>query len=53
MDRPAQIDFLERCEERVQGHVSKWLDDAAVHEALHRRPEGHEGAEEPQMRRVG
>jgi hypothetical protein len=53
MDRQAQIDFLERCEERVQGHVSKWLDDSAVREALHRRPEGHEGAEEPRMRRVG
>jgi hypothetical protein len=53
MDRQMQIDFLERCEERVESHVSKWLNDPAVNEALHRRPEGHEHTEEPRMRRVG
>ena len=38
MDRKAQIEFLQNCEDRVRSYVSRWLRDPAVHEAVHRKP---------------
>lgn len=56
MDRNAQIEFLQNCEDRVRSYVSRWVRDPAVHEAIHRKPvrptndgdhDGHHVDEQP------